>query len=422
MSTLIKYRIDSLVAAALLGTLAPLPATSVAGVRVCTFPGSPSAALDRHVSSETFAAAGVPITLVADGIGDADDDGVSLKELHRVLGRDCDVIAGFPRSSVADASGHDLIFSQGYLKSGYVDVRLSSSGNGNGVGETANGNVVAAMYASPAQLIALQQSGVKLDLRNTSASTVEAVVNGEAARAVVWYPAVVAYGLAHPSQHFRVAPAASPYADWHLVFAFPAKSAALRRQVDDALVKLTANGQLDTLTKAWTLPDRTVSSIAPSIANGMHTAAWRATSNDAPRLITAVATTSSTSRMIRVADSADAGTGVPSFEQTQADHGKGLYASSCAKCHGAALQGVTAPALKGPAFAPASNSHLTIGGVYGYMATNMPADKPGKLKDQDYADIMAFLLYSNGYAAGSAKLTADRAKASSTPLNAGSAH
>ena len=86
------------------------------------------------------------------------------------------------------------------------------------------------------------------------------------------------------------------------------------------------------------------------------------------------------------------------------------------------MQGVTAPALQGPAFAPASNSHLTVGGIFTYMATNMPADRPGKLKDQDYADIMAFLLMSNGYKPGGAKMTADSARSSKLPLNAGPAH
>ena len=112
----------------------------------------------------------------------------------------------------------------------------------------------------------------------------------------------------------------------------------------------------------------------------------------------------------------------PAFDRAQVAHGKTLYASSCAKCHGPDLQGVTAPALRGPAFAPATNAHLTIGGVFGYMATNMPADRPGKMKDQDYADIMAFLLHSNGYSAGTTKLTADSARTSATKLNAGPAH
>jgi mono/diheme cytochrome c family protein len=116
---------------------------------------------------------------------------------------------------------------------------------------------------------------------------------------------------------------------------------------------------------------------------------------------------------------ATVGGDAPTFDRAQVAHGKSLYASACAKCHGANLQGVNAPALRGPAFAPAANAHLTIGGIYGYMETNMPADRPGKLKPEDYADIMAFLLNSNGYGAGTTKLTPDTAKASSTPLNAG---
>lgn len=110
---------------------------------------------------------------------------------------------------------------------------------------------------------------------------------------------------------------------------------------------------------------------------------------------------------------------MPPFDGAQVAHGKRLYASACAKCHGAALQGVTAPALTGPSFAPAGHSHLTLGGIFGYLSTNMPADRAGKMKPEDYTDIMAFLLYSNGYRPTSAKLTADVARTSTTPLNAG---
>ncbi len=110
---------------------------------------------------------------------------------------------------------------------------------------------------------------------------------------------------------------------------------------------------------------------------------------------------------------------VPSFDNKQVAHGKTLYSSACAKCHGANLQGMAGPALSGPAFAPTGHSHLTIGGIYKYMSTNMPADRPGQMKDQEYADIMAFLLYSNGYRAKATKLTADTARTSSTPLVAG---
>lgn len=394
-----------------------MPIQAMAGVRVCTFPESPSTALDQAVAREVFKTANIAASFVTDGIDQGGDDGVSLTELGRSLGKACDVIAGFPRSTVADASSSKMLFSRPYLRSGYVSVEASDAKP-----DDAAKTTVAAMYASPAQLIALQQKDVTLDLKDTSELSVDEVASGHAQRAIVWYPAVVAYDLAHPQQHFAVAPTTSPYADWHLVFAFGAHGKALQKRVDAALARMSADGRLAALTRPWTLPDAQAAAAragapashyayldGPELSPRLSATVARAATNDARQ-----------GRFIKVA--ADAPTDAPAFDRLQADHGKTLYASSCAKCHGGALQGVTAPALRGPAFAPAQNAHLTIGGVFGYMATNMPADRPGKLKEQDYADIMAFLLYSNGYQPGSAKLTADSARTSAAKLNAGPAH
>ncbi|ACC76193.1 c-type cytochrome [Paraburkholderia phymatum] len=384
---------------------------ATAAVKVCTFPGSPSASLDEAVARDAFAQAGIAATIVKHGIGDGDDDGVSLKELDKTLARECDVIAGFPRSAVADGSSSKLQFSHGYLRAGYVSIEAPDAAP-----QGAAKNTVAATYASPAQLIAVQQRSVKLHLENTSALTVEAVAKGQAQRAIVWYPAVVAYQLAHPPRRFTVAAAHSPYADWQLVFAFGPRTAALRQPIDAALDKLSNNGRLVTLTHDWAMPAHALD----ATANDDDAARFR----DGPAASHAVAQHA----LLAMADANEAGdfvkiaadaSGAPSFDQAQATHGKQLYSAACAKCHGAQLQGVTAPALQGPAFAPASNARLTIGGVFNYLSTNMPADKPGKMKDQDYADIMAFLLYSNGYHAGGGKLTADDARASTMKLNAG---
>ncbi|MFP3563275.1 c-type cytochrome [Paraburkholderia sp. SIMBA_030] len=405
-----KTRLNSFaLASVLLATGALTPALASAGTRVCTFPGSPSTALDEAVTREAFRTAGIALSLAPGGFDGSDDDGVSLKELNKALARKCDVIAGFPRSTVADGSGSKLTFSRGYLDSGYVSV--TSRGY---PAQASGAEVVAATYASPAQLIAVQQGGVKLDLENTAQLTVEAVASGRAQRAIVWYPAVVAYTIAHPERHFQIAGAASPYAVWHLVFAFGKNGAALQPRIDAALEKMAADGRLATLTRKWTLPE-TAHAARPPTATfayrdgpGRSDAAWRMT--------LAGSDASQRGRFIKVDTSAPADP--PGFDRAQVAHGKTLYSSSCAKCHGPDLQGLNAPALRGPAFAPAANAKLTIGGVYGYMANNMPADRPGKMKPQDYADIMAFLLYSNGYSAGATRLTDDSAKASTTPLNA----
>ncbi|WP_028220938.1 c-type cytochrome [Paraburkholderia oxyphila] len=404
-----KPRLNSFAVASMLMAGAALsPSFASADVRVCTFPGSPSATLDRAVAQEAFRTAGIAVTVTSGAFDGSDDDGVSVKELHRALGKRCDVIAGFPRSSVADASGSKLRFSPGYLRSGYVSI-TASGGSALRPAE----DIVAATYATPAHLIAVQEHNVKLDLESTPEQTIAALAAGHARRAIVWYPAVVAYTLAHPQERFAISGTTSPYADWHLVFAFEQKDAVLQQRIDSALARMKADGRLAALTQHWTLP-------ATALAARPDTAEFGY--RDGPVRLAAVSTnelagSGVAARGAFVKVDASVGGDGPSFDSAQVKHGKSLYSSACAKCHGADLKGLNAPALSGPAFAPAAHAHLTIGGVFGYMSTNMPADRPGKLKDQDYADIMAFLLYSNGYTAGTTKLTADSAKSSTTPLN-----
>jgi polar amino acid transport system substrate-binding protein len=406
-------------------TAQPAALTS-SSVRVCTMPGSPSAELDKSVARAVLSTAGITATFASRGIDDdGDDDGISVRELSKSLQRNCDVIAGFPRSSVADGADSQLLFSQGYLHSGYVSVTLRGTHAATTNVAAPDGKItVAATWSSPSQLIAVQQKNARFDLETTSELTVDALAKGRAQRAIVWYPAVVAYRHAHPQQRFDVAVAESPYADWNLVFASGPGTQPLLKRIDGALTRLRNDGRLAALTRNWALPT--------TIATGSATTATTHASlvRNSARYLDGPTQASPRADVWRVSGMPAAGgfvkvaatTEAPSFDHDQVTHGEHLYADSCAKCHGEKLEGNTAPSLIGPAFAPAANSHLTIGGIYQYMSTNMPADHPGKMSDEEYADLMAFLLYTNGYDTGSAKLTAQAAQSSTTPLNAGPRH
>ncbi len=92
------------------------------------------------------------------------------------------------------------------------------------------------------------------------------------------------------------------------------------------------------------------------------------------------------------------------YTDAQAGRGNVQYSQHCAACHGSGLTGNgEAPALVGGEFI--SNwAGLTVGDLFERIRTTMPQDNPGKLSRDQYADILSFLLKSNGYKAGQKEL------------------
>jgi alcohol dehydrogenase (cytochrome c) len=86
---------------------------------------------------------------------------------------------------------------------------------------------------------------------------------------------------------------------------------------------------------------------------------------------------------------AAAGVGSAPYTSAQAQAGKTVYAAQCATCHGAQLQGVSAPALTGPGLA---HSNMNVSGLRTIVTQTMPATAPGSLTPGQYAAIMAYLL------------------------------
>jgi mono/diheme cytochrome c family protein len=97
------------------------------------------------------------------------------------------------------------------------------------------------------------------------------------------------------------------------------------------------------------------------------------------------------------------------YTPQQADRGKALYGKECASCHGAALDGIgPAPPLAGADFQGNWNGQ-TADDLFEKIQTSMPADRPGRLSRGQNADILAFLLSSNGFPGGQKELPSDAA-------------
>lgn len=98
----------------------------------------------------------------------------------------------------------------------------------------------------------------------------------------------------------------------------------------------------------------------------------------------------------------------PAFTAEQVARGKALYQKNCQDCHGTTLDNgeFGGPPIKGAYFRQHWGSG-DVSGLFGYISSLMPPDRPGQLSPQSYVDLTAFLLESNGYAAGGEELTAD---------------
>ena len=107
------------------------------------------------------------------------------------------------------------------------------------------------------------------------------------------------------------------------------------------------------------------------------------------------------------------------YTTNQASNGKVLYGKYCAVCHGANGEGGTVPAqfanlagkkvppVAGPGFLPGMKD---VGQVYDFAKKNMPGNKPGSLKDNEYLAIISFALEANGIKPDGKPLTPASAK------------
>ena len=110
--------------------------------------------------------------------------------------------------------------------------------------------------------------------------------------------------------------------------------------------------------------------------------------------------------MLLMATSARADDSRQYYTAAQSKAGASVYASQCSVCHGSELQGKTGPALAGQDFRDSiSYSKMSGKQLYQFISSQMPYDSPGSLTEQEYQQIVAYILEENGFPAGKQALT-----------------
>jgi S-disulfanyl-L-cysteine oxidoreductase SoxD len=87
------------------------------------------------------------------------------------------------------------------------------------------------------------------------------------------------------------------------------------------------------------------------------------------------------------------------YTDAQASRGDNEHASNCTSCH-------STTNYAGPAFVKTWVGRTAFD-LFEQLRTTMPDDSPGSLSQQQYVDIVAYILKINGYPAGADSLSTD---------------
>jgi mono/diheme cytochrome c family protein len=97
------------------------------------------------------------------------------------------------------------------------------------------------------------------------------------------------------------------------------------------------------------------------------------------------------------------------YTDEQANRGETVYQQECSTCHSVTLTGgESGPPLLGGDFISGWDG-MTVGDLFARTRLGMPKDSPGRLGRQQYADVISYILKSNGYPAGVKELATDLA-------------
>jgi mono/diheme cytochrome c family protein len=104
------------------------------------------------------------------------------------------------------------------------------------------------------------------------------------------------------------------------------------------------------------------------------------------------------------------------FPPDQVERGAAVWNNVCAQCHGPDSTNEDAPLLLRP---DSLRRFPHAAAAFKYVSESMPSETPGSLTQEEYWDVLAFLLANNGVSEGDSPLGPDTA--AGVPTRAGAA-
>ena len=97
------------------------------------------------------------------------------------------------------------------------------------------------------------------------------------------------------------------------------------------------------------------------------------------------------------------------YTEAQSTSGQAVYTQTCVSCHADNLAPTDGtPWLVGDDFL-AKWDGASAGDLFDQIRVTMPQEDPGKLKDQEYADVLAFIFHANSFPPGQNPIGTDLA-------------
>jgi S-disulfanyl-L-cysteine oxidoreductase SoxD len=107
------------------------------------------------------------------------------------------------------------------------------------------------------------------------------------------------------------------------------------------------------------------------------------------------------------AGAADASVWDGVYTEAQAQRGKGIYDAQCRLCHGEMPVGTSmGPTLSGSDFF-ANWTGMTVADLFEKIQYTMPANRPGRLREEQVAELVSYILKVNQFPPGKTELPAN---------------